>query len=57
MCESRGGSWRFSGSEMVGIKVLVCLLTSGVEGDFRERREKRRITGGSYSNPLPVGFH
>jgi hypothetical protein len=40
MCESRRGLWRFAGSEMVGIKELVCLLTSGVEGEFREGRQE-----------------
>lgn len=57
MCKSRRGLWRFAGSEMAGIKEVVCLLTSGVEGEFRERRQEHRITSGSYSNPLPVGFH
>ena len=57
MCKSRRVLWRFAGGEMVGIKELVCLLTSGIEGEFRERRLEHRITGGSYSNPLSVGFH
>jgi hypothetical protein len=34
MCECRRGLWRFGGSEMVGIKELVYLVTSGVEGEF-----------------------
>jgi len=57
MCKSGRELWRFAGSEMVGIKEIVCLLTSGVEGEFGEGRQEHRITGGSYSNPLPVGFH
>lgn len=52
------GLWSFAGSEMVGIKRQVCLLTSVVEGEFREwDRNTVRITGGSYPNPLLVGFH
>jgi hypothetical protein len=38
MCKSRRGLWRFAGSEMVWIKELVCLLTSGVKGEFRKGR-------------------
>jgi len=40
MCKSRRELWRFAGSEMVGIKVLVCLLTSGMDGEFHARRQE-----------------